>query len=608
MKKYSPLISLTFILLLFIINLFEGSVINQLQVLLGENIPSKIIKMKNLNYYKVDLTDGNALPDPDYINLQFYFKPTQDMNLDNIFQTSDVNSGIRVELLGDNAGLVVSDPNEQNLMKGFAFPPKSINLNSWHKFELQAVDGKFINARLDGRVVAESSQFYHPNFFLNNILIGRGFSDERTFNGEIKDIKVKIKKVLSNEKATYVFIFIRALILILFLYSIFTISWPSRLPVTFEKNSYNIYDPLLILRAIACFMVLVGHGLMINFAPINLSELIKRDHFIGLFTSSPWGGVWIFFTLSGYLMGKAFFSGRYTLNAGGIFNFYRNRILRIVPLYWVAVLIVCIFSYPQVFFGKDLLSIFRIISIDNHAMLDINPIGALWSISTEMQFYLIAPILYWVLSINIDKYYGVLIPTIIIIFGLLFRSLLLSFFGWELWPYEIYKTLIGNLDLFVIGFAVNIVIIKSPKFKLKNGFIFSYLIMLILYLISAWMGAQGMIIGLENWKSFLFKYFPTITALTTGLIIFIFEKSINTGNSKIGFIGKKLEIFGLLTYAVYIWHEPIFIGLSKVAPKSSNIFTSINYLLLACIPVLLISWIMWKYIEVPFEKKKKVNN
>lgn len=607
MKKYTPLIGLILISFIFIINLFEREFIIKIQQNLGHEITANINQSENNNYYRVDFIDNKNKLQPDYLKLHFYFKPTQEMNLDNIFQTSDTNSGIRAELLGGNGGLVISDPQEHNFLRAYAFPPNSLQKNIWHKFELEAINGKYINATLDGKEVVSTWWSIQPHFLIDNILIGSGFSGSRVFNGEIKEIKLSVKKILSNETATYIFILLRFAILVLFLISICFTTWPKRRDIVLEKG-YRNHDPLLILRAVACLMVLVGHGLMISFAPLNLPNLIQNNEYIGLLTSSPWGGVWVFFTLSGYLMGKAFFSGRYQLNKIEIFYFYKNRILRIVPIYWVAVLIVCIFNYPEIFFGKDSLSIFRVMMIDNHGMLNTNPIGALWSISTEMQFYLLVPFLYLIISSNLIIFKGLLYPIIFIIFGLLFRLISLNVFGWELWPYEVYKSLIGNLDLFVIGFSVNIILINYQNFKIKYAFLAAYFFIVLLYLSSAWIGAQGMLLGLGIWKTILFQYFPTLTALMTGLIIFLFEISIYSNKSYVGFIGKKLEIFGLLTYSIYVWHEPVFNMLSSVSVRGQSIFTSIMHLLLACIPLLFISWIMWKFIEIPFQKTKKFNH
>ena len=58
---------------------------------------------------------------------------------------------------------------------------------------------------------------------------------------------------------------------------------------------------------------------------------------------SPWCGVWMFFTLSGYLMGKGFVTGRHSVDREGLKKFYRNRVLRILPIYFISIFLVSVF-------------------------------------------------------------------------------------------------------------------------------------------------------------------------------------------------------------------------------------------------------------------------
>jgi len=46
-------------------------------------------------------------------------------------------------------------------------------------------------------------------------------------------------------------------------------------------------------------------------------------------------------------MGKAFVKKRYDFTKEGILHFYRNRIMRIVPLAFSALLIILVFIYPE---------------------------------------------------------------------------------------------------------------------------------------------------------------------------------------------------------------------------------------------------------------------
>lgn len=77
----------------------------------------------------------------------------------------------------------------------------------------------------------------------------------------------------------------------------------------FQKNKFDIFN---ILRGIAIFCVFCVHFMC-------GSKTIRPDILYPGFTSIPaWGAMWIFFMISGYLLGKRFFKEKYTLSFEGI--------------------------------------------------------------------------------------------------------------------------------------------------------------------------------------------------------------------------------------------------------------------------------------------------
>ena len=144
--------------------------------------------------------------------------------------------------------------------------------------------------------------------------------------------------------------------------------------------------------------MLIGHGTLVVFLPSNIDTIVRTLNPYRLLTASPWVGVWIFFVLSGYLMGKGFFGGRYALDRKGIFQFYGNRILRIAPIYWSAILIVAAIQARGVFQPDNLPGFVSSLLFFQSIDLPFVVIGALWSVQTEMGFYLAAPYLFIGLS------------------------------------------------------------------------------------------------------------------------------------------------------------------------------------------------------------------
>ena len=214
-------------------------------------------------------------------------------------------------------------------------------------------------------------------------------------------------------------------------------------------------DLLLILRAFACLLVICGHFFCQVFMVEGFHEITLRNHLVQLFMVSPWIGVWIFFSLSGYLMGKGFFSGRYQLIAQDIRRFFANRALRIIPIYVLAVLVVALLMHPQIFALNNAWMLAQILLFDFKGDLPINPIGALWSVSTEFQFYLMVPFLAAAIY-GVHKRFshtGVMIGSLLVA-GLVFRIVMIHRFE-DGWYSLIYTPFWSNVDIFLSGMLLS---------------------------------------------------------------------------------------------------------------------------------------------------------
>jgi peptidoglycan/LPS O-acetylase OafA/YrhL len=211
-------------------------------------------------------------------------------------------------------------------------------------------------------------------------------------------------------------------------------------------------DPLLTLRAFACLLVLMGHFFGVVFYAAGATAFAMP--MLSFLVSSPWGGLWVFFTLSGYLIGKGFFGARYPINPQGVARFYVNRVLRIYPVYVVAILLVIAIREPEMLTRYNFWMVWQILLLDYNSHLPINPIAALWSVSTEFQFYLLSPFLaaglFWLcktrrsalcalvglLALGAASRYAVLIPVFTKYHG-------------EGWLTNVYAPMFGNIDLFL---------------------------------------------------------------------------------------------------------------------------------------------------------------
>jgi peptidoglycan/LPS O-acetylase OafA/YrhL len=150
--------------------------------------------------------------------------------------------------------------------------------------------------------------------------------------------------------------------------------------------------------------------------------------------------VWVFFVISGYLQGHAFFGGRYGLDAAGVRAFWRARVFRIVPLFWFALAVAYtlqrFLAVPPVGPGEVLRQLTATTS--NYSL-----VGPLWSIAVELQFYILVVFV----CLTAERRWGML-P----IWALLAGSLAVLFFFGSLGDNPIQpRALPGNLWLFLSG-------------------------------------------------------------------------------------------------------------------------------------------------------------
>ncbi len=158
-----------------------------------------------------------------------------------------------------------------------------------------------------------------------------------------------------------------------------------------DQNNFNL------IRLLAAVQVLLVHAL-------NHFEI--EGPVVTALKMIP--GVPVFFILSGYLIFDAYDRTRGT----GLAVFARNRALRIFPALWLCVALSTLMvvasgyladrSFSPLHFGVWLLgqsSIFQFYNPDFMRGFGVGVLnGALWTISVELQFYLLTPLLFWLIT------------------------------------------------------------------------------------------------------------------------------------------------------------------------------------------------------------------
>ena len=392
----------------------------------------------------------------------------------------------------------------------------------------------------------------------------------------------------------------------------------------------NRLDALHALRGFGCLMVVTIHC-----APPRKSIIYDNIDLSWLLFSHGAIAVWIFFVLSGYLMGKVFYTKRYTADSIGVIKFWRNRALRICPLYYFAVLILSIFVYPEILKFSSWGYLLRICTFTYHPYISFDAVkfnDVFWSLSTEVQFYLIVPFVYSLIQnyFKLNNQKKVFIVGLsIIVFSFIIRSLLwMSFhkeitqqmgYAFKYW----YTPLIVNLDLFFCGFLLNPLI---QNYKLnwnqrKSFFskLIAVILIILLYLFTAHHLYHQELWNLPNrsggWRTLTtILVLQPLTAIITAFFIFAFEKDVYydfTKNEKLSFTtilknpSRILEIIGNLSYGIYIWHMPIITRTYEVF--NADIPIEAFYIRLTATLILsaLLSTVTYYLVELPFARWKR---
>ena len=350
-----------------------------------------------------------------------------------------------------------------------------------------------------------------------------------------------------------------------------------------RSSSGAHYIALDHIRAFAAFLVVTWH-----FTHGKYGNPVHFNYLPAVFPLSILDeghtGVALFMTLSGYLFAKLLDGKSINYKA-----FIWNRFLRLMPLMTVVILIVGIKDYLR---GQNVLGYLH--SIARGIVYPTLPNGG-WSITVEFHYYLILPLLLWLLSKS--RFW----PFSLIVASIAFRT----FWFWKTGEIQAlaYHMIIGRFDQFALGMLV---------FHFRSYFARKHLLAISTILgFTAFYWYFDFLGGYYNYPAYpspspLWIFLPTIEGIAYAVGIAWYDNSFRpstTGFSK--FIGR----LGEYSYSIYLLHMFIVFRVAQFVNKRimniSNFYLAVLWAMAFFVFMFIPGYLSFHFIELPFLKLRK---
>lgn len=300
----------------------------------------------------------------------------------------------------------------------------------------------------------------------------------------------------------------------------------------------NYYPALDGLRGIAILLVVFLH----NFGFMNY-------FFFG------WLGVDLFFVLSGFLITDILI--RTVGKPGYLRNFYGRRVLRIFPLFYLA-LIICLLILPRfsslgletTYYSENQFWIWTY--LQNWLFIFKEPYGDkillhTWSLAVEEQFYLVWPLL--ILIIRSPKH------LLFVMLGILAAA---GFARYLVWINQVEDLAYSSLYTFtrIDGLCIGSMVALLQQ--IRPGFLKKYTSLIVFLMAAVNFGFYF----LNHRSGFTLPYLAfagyTTFAVLFGLLVY---EAIDSGPNLIRRIldNRPLKFFGRISYGLYVWHWPVYL-------------------------------------------------
>jgi peptidoglycan/LPS O-acetylase OafA/YrhL len=367
-----------------------------------------------------------------------------------------------------------------------------------------------------------------------------------------------------------------------------------------RSGTSRYYRPELdVVRFVAFLLIFIHHEIPVD-QDARVDSILKGFAPILYATSEACGfGLSLFFALSAFLICELLLRECATGGTVGIKQFYIRRILRIWPLYYLGLAIGLIVALLPGGLRSDIIdmgwfSIFMGGWYSSIHRLTSNPMGPLWSISVEEQFYLLAP---WIVKyLNRRSLYGFCVALMLIANGWLYYLGKINAPNFAVW----FNSLI-QFECFAAGILLCLVLRgRLPTIRLWQR------LLLLIWTFSCWFYAcYGLHAGFGNSESL--GSWPLIGGYALA--------SLGCVSLLVAFLGVSPKLLpewaiylGRISYGLYVYHALAAYITSKLLIGHLASFSGPIYLLKGVLVLgltIVMASISYRYFEAPFLKLKK---
>ncbi|QKE65035.1 acyltransferase [Aquipseudomonas campi] len=335
-------------------------------------------------------------------------------------------------------------------------------------------------------------------------------------------------------------------------------------------------------RAIAITLVVAMHGFTTFFPRIETSE---NPLLILLLSGGT--GVTLFFILSGFLVTRPFIEAELYDKTVSLKDYAIQRALRILPLYYLAVL------FATLAIGDSSKTLDAILF--NAKGFDFAQYSTVWwSLIVEVHFYILVPLLYMACKQTNRK----TLLSLLLLGWLTFYSS----YALELLPIsptarkQLGNSLLCQLHAFLIGFLLSIMYSRKVFFGQKTLALASTLIS----------GALLVVILLPRMETAInfHSKFPLHALGESALWGAMLYSCVILGKNFLGALGRFLA---RTSYSLYLAHMPVFYAFftwHKAQPQETAL-APIAVLLMATATATLLSTVLYYLVEKPFLNLKE---